>query len=490
MKPIIVLCAALAAIAAGQYWTGPFQLTTSTADDINPATCKEWLVGNMTCLVWQTNRNGNWDITSRFCTYYGGNGWGAEEPVSLDSSDDVNPAVACLNDWQDHPSYWCVWERREGPVTGRVMASFITFRDQWRPPVDLGRTLHDTGGDSAEPGIITIRNTEHETVWVAWRNRDTSGSYVSYTFHAGDTWQPEMFAFGFPGDFRHLRLGRGTVPGQPWTACPLLVWEREGDIYCSRYLDSAWTQPEPVAPSAAYDFEPDVVSQGGLSETPGFITWTSTREQDTAVYGTAGDTFSVARRWCDTAQAGANRAPAATPVDYPVDDHARRAAVWQTNRNGNWDIYSRVYMPDRDIWVDRDLADDIHPALTTFYLVMHWCLWQTNRTGNWDIFGSFIYVNGVEERQVASSRGSGTPTIVRSVLWLPRDTGLGKRSGLSDNPGMSRAVLLDIGGRKVLDLHSGPNDVRHLAPGAYFLRAVPSVAGHGRSTVSRVVIVH
>jgi hypothetical protein len=31
-------------------------------------------------------------------------------------------------------------------------------------------------------------------------------------------------------------------------------------------------------------------------------------------------------------------------------------------------------------------------------------------------------------------------------------------------------VLLDISGRKVLDLSPGENDVRHLAPGVYFIR--------------------
>lgn len=29
-------------------------------------------------------------------------------------------------------------------------------------------------------------------------------------------------------------------------------------------------------------------------------------------------------------------------------------------------------------------------------------------------------------------------------------------------------ALLDISGRKVMELHPGPNDVRHLSPGVYF----------------------
>jgi len=68
------------------------------------------------------------------------------------------------------------------------------------------------------------------------------------------------------------------------------------------------------------------------------------------------------------------------------------------------------------------------------------------------------------------------PTIVRSVLMIGvrgRETG-------------DRAELLDISGRKVLDLKPGANDVRALAPGVHFVRA----AGCEPSAVScRKVIV-
>jgi YVTN family beta-propeller protein len=37
-------------------------------------------------------------------------------------------------------------------------------------------------------------------------------------------------------------------------------------------------------------------------------------------------------------------------------------------------------------------------------------------------------------------------------------------------PGREKLVLLDISGRKVLELKAGANDIRHLAPGVYFLR--------------------
>ncbi len=46
-----------------------------------------------------------------------------------------------------------------------------------------------------------------------------------------------------------------------------------------------------------------------------------------------------------------------------------------------------------------------------------------------------------------------------------------------------RVSLLDIGGRKVLDLHPGANDVRSLAPGVYFVREAQAQAQAVRKIV-------
>jgi hypothetical protein len=70
------------------------------------------------------------------------------------------------------------------------------------------------------------------------------------------------------------------------------------------------------------------------------------------------------------------------------------------------------------------------------------------------------------------------PTIVRGVLNLqPAIYSL-----------QSEIVLLSGDGRKVLDLHTGANDVRSLSSGVYFVRSGPSVVSREPSAVHRVVI--
>ena len=58
-------------------------------------------------------------------------------------------------------------------------------------------------------------------------------------------------------------------------------------------------------------------------------------------------------------------------------------------------------------------------------------------------------------------------SIISGVLMMPRDM-IEIRSGSSDR--VPRPTLLDAIGRKVMELQPGPNDVRHLAAGVYFLK--------------------
>jgi len=61
------------------------------------------------------------------------------------------------------------------------------------------------------------------------------------------------------------------------------------------------------------------------------------------------------------------------------------------------------------------------------------------------------------------------PTIARGVLNL---AGLGHNPDSRSGIGLCPApVLLDAAGRKVMDLQPGKNDIRHLAPGVYFVQA-------------------
>jgi len=81
-------------------------------------------------------------------------------------------------------------------------------------------------------------------------------------------------------------------------------------------------------------------------------------------------------------------------------------------------------------------------------------------------------MTSVEEAPKSALRCKPLPTVVRGVLFLPRD--MTETAVVSDR--VPRPVLLDVTGRKVLDLHPGANDVRALAPGVYFVREAQAQA--------------
>ena len=77
---------------------------------------------------------------------------------------------------------------------------------------------------------------------------------------------------------------------------------------------------------------------------------------------------------------------------------------------------------------------------------------------------------GAEESRKPSASSILQATIIRDVLLLPRD--MTELPGNSDR--VPRPVLLDATGRKVMELQAGPNDVRQVAPGVYFMRSTSS----------------
>jgi hypothetical protein len=84
---------------------------------------------------------------------------------------------------------------------------------------------------------------------------------------------------------------------------------------------------------------------------------------------------------------------------------------------------------------------------------------------------------GIDDTQVDARRSRiGGPTVVRGVLFLP----------VLLAPDCS---LLSPDGRKVMDIGPGPNDVRALAPGVYFVREEHQASGHKRQAIRKVLLV-
>jgi len=85
---------------------------------------------------------------------------------------------------------------------------------------------------------------------------------------------------------------------------------------------------------------------------------------------------------------------------------------------------------------------------------------------------------GVEETPNVKVRATKSdPTVVTRLLMLETTLGDGR---------LVRGALLDISGRRVMDLRPGANDVSRLSPGVYFVRGAQAQAQ--AQAVRKVVI--
>ncbi|UCG42235.1 MAG: hypothetical protein JSU73_10190 [candidate division WOR-3 bacterium] len=147
-------------------------------------------------------------------------------------------------------------------------------------------------------------------------------------------------------------------------------------------------------------------------------------------------------------------------------------------------LANKVYVTDRSgtVWFLDGETDSIVGSLEGLEQPgdMAWCpsrrrVYVCNASSSVAVLKDTV-VTGIATERPYGYR-AGAPTVLRRTLPL---------SGRQD------AVLLDIAGRRVMDLKPGENDIRHVAPGVYFVRTAVSgersaVSGK-RSAVRKVVI--
>jgi hypothetical protein len=178
-------------------------------------------------------------------------------------------------------------------------------------------------------------------------------------------------------------------------------------------------------------------------------------------------------------------------------DGADFLVVWEDSRNGGyWDIYGARVTPGGTVFdsgpVVTQAAYQVYPALAcgsgsdAFLVYQGWTGSIGGTTYNtYRIWGMLDPNPGVAETPGVQvrTREQGA-TFVRGVLFLPRY--MTESSDVSDR--VPNLALLDISGRKVLDLKPGPNDVRALAPGVYFVRGPETEDGRPGAAVRKVVV--
>jgi len=174
-------------------------------------------------------------------------------------------------------------------------------------------------------------------------------------------------------------------------------------------------------------------------------------------------------------------------------DGANFLAVWEDYRGGaGADIYGARVTPAGMVFDSGPVAsqegEQVRPELcrrsggTVFLVYQGWAGTVNGKVYGTDrIWGKMDPNPAIAEFTKPEVRMTNSgPTVVRGVLSLEGDC---PRTGT-----VPKAVLLDIAGRRALDLHPGPNDVSRLSPGVYFAREEPQAASHKPQAVRKVVV--
>jgi hypothetical protein len=182
------------------------------------------------------------------------------------------------------------------------------------------------------------------------------------------------------------------------------------------------------------------------------------------------------------------RISTATSYESPAVsfDGTSYLAVWERELNGSQCIYGARVTPEGAVFdsgpvVRKEAAGGSWAVArgtgSLLFLVYQNQAWTVGGKAynSQRIWGKMNPATGIEqEEKTELRRAMNGATVVRGMLFLPTVSG--------ERPQV--ASLHDISGRKVLDLKPGPNDVRALAPGVYFVRD----AGAQGPAVRKVVL--
>jgi phosphoribosylformylglycinamidine (FGAM) synthase PurS component len=395
-------------------------------------------------------------------------GWHSDPAIAFDGTN-------CLVTWMDY---------RNGSY-GDIYATRVTPQGTVLDPSGIPVTTDS--GDQLYPAIA-FDGTNYLVTWMDDRSGSTYDIYAARVTPAGTVLDPSGILVSAAADYQ-------MYPAVAFDGANFLVtWMdyRGGtayDIYAARVtpggsvLDPAGI---PVSTAANDQSYPAVA----FDSTDFLVTWTDERSD------WQGDIYAAR-----VTPQGTVLDPSGIPVSTAPDvqwypdvafDGANFFVAWQDYRSGStFDIYCARVSQAGVVFdsgpVVRQAGDQVGPALargTGNQLLLAYEGWAGtvgDKTYNTDrIWGKMNPSPGVEESRQPTAYGSqSTATIVRGVLLLGKPA--------QSTSGQSPISLLDISGRKVLDLRPGPNDVSRLAPGVYFVRH-PGPGVRGRGEVRKVVI--
>ena len=394
--------------------------------------------------------------------------WSAWENVSRSDSFTVFfPSLAVDSSGAVHCTWLQFWIDSVG---GRHYDCFYSRRDSagWSEPVNLSGIGPNTSNFLVSAVAVDVRGRVHVVYQGAYNPARYDGAIYHCVF-AGDSWTRPYCLTPNPrweNEYPSIACdGRGRLH----LAWHLWQYSMNQDTIYYTVYDTTWSTPEVVAAGGLGHGEPSIAVDSLGNPQVVFVTGS---------LGTYNETFHAKRDSAGWHLTNLSNSPGHTSyhATVTVDPSGRACVVWE-ELTSYYELLMRTFdghqwSPTRNITSDTVLSS-CHPQLAfppgANRLDLIWTAFDTEAT--WVMYMGLSPVSsGAADGGCAPSAHQRSSLVTRS-LTIP--------SGRT-------SLLLDLTGRKVLDLAPGANDVSRLAPGVYFVREAQAQA-HAHA-IRKVVI--
>jgi len=440
-------------------------------------------------VAWSDDRNGDHDIYAARVSEAGALLDTAALAISTADSMQNYPAISF-----DGTNFLVAWEDERDDRFCDVYATRVT------PDGEVldrnGFAVSDAYNLQKAP-VLAFDGTNWLVVWQDFRDATNYKIYGARVSQAGNVLDTAGIPISTQDCYQY-------APGIAFDGTNYLVaWmDHRADPYYDIYgarVSPAGEVLEPdgfVISGASNSQRYPMIARG---ETNCLVVWDDTRS-NTDIYGAR---VSPAGTVLDPTGLAVHRAPGQQYTPRLDFDGTDWLVVWKDGRIRGSNIYgARVNTSGAtvDSFMVSQHSDDQHaPDIacgTGSNALSAYVSWTDTHSGAvydafriWARAAPFSPIGITEDRGAQRvSRSHPTASVVRGVLRLTRDmTRLGHDPDSPDGIGSCPALLLDVTGRRVMDLQLGENDIRTLAPGVYLVRTAES-GGRSAVSVRKVVI--
>ncbi|MBC8182152.1 hypothetical protein H8E88_13645 [candidate division KSB1 bacterium] len=257
---------------------------------------------------------------------------------SNNSSDNRHPRFSggIYSVWGDAgEQLWLVYDSKLDSGNTEIFTS-VRFRDEnfWRDPLRLTDNVF-------RDEYPVVKHVNENTI-VVWQTNRRDNFDLMFSVFDGNNWKEPEFITDSKSDDIHPELLVHQIYEYPQTdtVVVILVWERDQKLYWNQYSEAGWNLPKAVTNDSTNQTNPFLF---GFENTIS-MAWERNKYGNVDIFGSWLD--SETNEWVVPIQLTESEFEDRNPS--LVQGYQEMGLIWQSNRDGDFDLYSRGWRQDKD----------------------------------------------------------------------------------------------------------------------------------------------